>query len=85
MSIRFNNAQGFVNLGSYINNIEKRIEETNNPQNKISETTSEHLLTLRKLHRILQNGQGLTSKQRLDFCASERYFMKLYLRELNKK
>lgn len=84
MSFRFNNIQGFVNLEGYISNIEKRIEEVNDSSINISEGTSEHLLTLRKLHKILQNGQNLTGKQKLDFCDSERYFMKLYLRELNK-
>jgi len=64
MSIRFNNSQGLVNLESYINNIEKKIEDLNKSNVNISESTSEHLLTLRKLHKI--------------------YFMKLYLRELNK-
>ena len=84
MSFRFNNIQGFVNLEGYISNIEKIIEEVNDSSINISEGTSEHLLTLRKLHKILQNGQHLTGKQKLDFCDSERYFMKLYLRELNK-
>jgi hypothetical protein len=84
MSIRFNISQGLVNLDSYINNIEKKIEDLNKSNVTISESTSEHLLTLRKLHKILQNGQHLTDQQKFDFCSSERYFMKLYLRELNK-
>ena len=84
MSIRINSIQGFVNLEGYISNIEKKIEEVNNTGINISEGTSEHLLTLRKLHKILQNGQNLTDQQKFDFCSSERYFMKLYLRELNK-
>ena len=84
MSLRFNNMQGFVNLDGYISNIEKKIEEANDSNVNISEGTSEHLLTLRKLHKILKNGQNLSDKQKLDFCDSERYFMKLYLRELNK-
>ena len=84
MSIRINSMQGFVNLESYISNIEKKVEEVNKTGINISEGTSEHLLTLRKLHKILQNGQNLTDQQKFDFCSSERYFMKLYLRELNK-
>jgi len=84
MSIRFNKIQGLVNLESYIGNIERKIEELNKANINISEGTSEHLLTLRKLHKILQNGQNLTDQQKFDFCSSERYFMKLYLRELNK-
>lgn len=84
MSIQFNNMQGFVNLDGYISNIEKRIDEANGSNINVSESTSEHLLILRKLHKILKNGQNLSAKQKLDYCDSERFVMKLYLRELNK-
>ena len=46
---------------------------------------SENLLILRKLHKILQNSQNLTDEQKLDYCKSERYFMKLYLKEIARR
>lgn len=84
MRMQFNNINNFVNLENYIDNIEKRIGYLNNSTVNVSKNSSEHLLMLRKLHKVLKNGQNLSSKQRLDYCDSERYFMKLYLRELNK-
>jgi hypothetical protein len=82
--MRFNNINNFVNLENYIDNIEKGIGKLNDSSINVSKHSSEHLLMLRKLHKVLKNGQNLSSKQRLDYCDSERYFMKLYLRELNK-
>ncbi len=80
----FNNINDIVNLDNYINKIEIKIEQVNNSIENGKDKTSEHLLTLRKLHKVLKNGQNLSDKQKLSYCDSERYFMKLYLRELNK-
>ncbi|MFX1419993.1 MAG: hypothetical protein ACFE9N_13830 [Promethearchaeota archaeon] len=40
---------------------------------------------LRDISNVLQNCRHLTDKDKLLYCQSQRYFMKLYLREINKK
>jgi len=37
------------------------------------------------VHFFLLNNKELTNNQKLDYCSIERYFMKLYLREMMKK
>ncbi len=37
------------------------------------------------IHFFLSNNKELTNNQKLDYCTIERYFMKLYLREMMKK
>jgi uncharacterized membrane protein YcgQ (UPF0703/DUF1980 family) len=37
------------------------------------------------VHFFLLNNKKLTNNQKLDYCSIERYFMKLYLREMMKK
>ena len=37
------------------------------------------------IHFFLSNNKELTNNQKLDYCTIERYFMKLYLREIMKK
>ena len=37
------------------------------------------------VHFFLLNNKELTNNQKLEYCTIERYFMKLYLRELMKK
>ncbi|MFW9941106.1 MAG: hypothetical protein ACFFFT_08690 [Candidatus Thorarchaeota archaeon] len=39
---------------------------------------------LTDIQRVLQNCRHLTDKDRLNYCNTQRYFMKLYLREFNK-
>jgi hypothetical protein len=37
------------------------------------------------IHFFLSNNKELSNNQKLDYCTIERYFMKLYLREMMKK
>jgi hypothetical protein len=37
---------------------------------------------IQKIHFILQNSQDLTLKQKSEFCSNQRFFMKLYLKEI---
>ena len=39
---------------------------------------------LTDIQRVLQKRNHLTNKDRLNYCNTQRYFMKLYLREINK-
>jgi len=52
---------------------------------KVEEICDENIITLKKIHAILLNCLNLNEKERLEFCNSERYFMKLYLKKLNDK
>ncbi|MFX0042542.1 MAG: hypothetical protein ACFE8L_06490 [Candidatus Hodarchaeota archaeon] len=40
---------------------------------------------IKSLHLILLNCSSLSKEQKFDFCNSQRYFMKLYLKEILKK
>lgn len=51
----------------------------------IESLCDENLTTLKKIHAILLNCLNLSKQQKLEFCESERYFMKLYLNKLQNK
>ncbi|MFW9828630.1 MAG: hypothetical protein ACFFEY_13645 [Candidatus Thorarchaeota archaeon] len=40
---------------------------------------------LKDIQNVLQSCKDLTNKDKLLYCQSQRYFMKQYLREINKK
>jgi len=44
-----------------------------------------NLKLLQEIQSVLQRCAHLTEKQRLMYCESQRYFMKQYLREMNKQ
>jgi hypothetical protein len=54
-------------------------------QENIEILYDENLTTLKKIHAILLNCINLSKQQKLEFCESERYFMKLYLKKLQNK
>ncbi|MFX1316308.1 MAG: hypothetical protein ACFE9T_10625 [Promethearchaeota archaeon] len=45
---------------------------------------NENLAIIRFLHSLLLNCSNLSNKQKLNYCKSERYFMKLYLNDIVK-
>ena len=51
----------------------------------IENLRDENLMTLKKIHAILLNCVNLSKNQKIEFCESERYFMKLYLKKLQNK
>ena len=51
---------------------------------KVEEICDENLITLKKIHAILLNCLNLNEKEKLEFCISERYFMKLYLKKVER-
>jgi len=69
--------------------ISKKLEKTQeygDPSDEcLEDIIDENLITLKKVHSILLNCINLTKKQKLEFAESERYFMKLYLRQLTEK
>ena len=67
----------------YENEIDNEIKD--NSEQEFEEFTNDTLIILNEIKIILQNCSNLTDKQKLEYCNSQRYFMKLYLKELNKK
>ena len=58
--------------------------------NSFTNTNLENKLTkfygkIINIHFFLSTNKELTNTQKLDYCTIERYFMKLYLREMMKK
>lgn len=46
---------------------------------------ADNLTLLNEIQEILHKCTHLTPEQRLMYCQSQRYFMKLYLREINRQ
>ena len=63
--------------------------EIDKTENETLEQNSEtpmddNLAILEEINEILHNCTTLTENQKLDYCKSQRYFMKLYLKEVNR-
>ena len=57
---------------------------------KLNESCLDHKLTkfygkIVNVHSFLLNSEELTNNQKLDYCSMERYYMKVYLKEMMKK
>jgi len=48
---------------------------------EVENICDDNLITLQKIHAVLLNCSNLSKKQKLEFCESERYFMKMYLKK----
>jgi len=59
--------------------------EVKSQESEVEYICDENLITLQKIHAILLNCSNLSKKQKLEFCDSERYFMKLYLQKLKER
>ncbi len=59
--------------------------EVKSQESEVEYICDENLITLQKIHAILLNCSNLSKKQKLEFCESERYFMKLYLKKLKER
>ncbi|MFW9936207.1 MAG: hypothetical protein ACFFD5_01015 [Candidatus Thorarchaeota archaeon] len=59
-------------------NLKQRVD--NIPKNSVSE----NLQLLKEIQAILKNCTHLNDKQKFLYCESQRYFMKMYLREVNR-
>ncbi|MFX1366075.1 MAG: hypothetical protein ACFFCE_06890 [Promethearchaeota archaeon] len=53
-----------------------------NVQKMLKDSYEEYLAISNDIHLILSKGSELTNTQKLDFCNNQRFFMKLYLKEL---
>ena len=73
----------------------KSIDITNIDENEISKFETfkgknkkildDNLVILKELNSILKKCSYLSPKQKLDYCNSQRYFMKMFLRDINRK
>ncbi|MFX1379044.1 MAG: hypothetical protein ACFFA4_08100 [Promethearchaeota archaeon] len=44
-----------------------------------------HFNMIEKIHFILKNSQDLTQNQKYNYCMSQRFFMKLYLKRISER
>ena len=62
----------------------KSHQKINNLFNEWNAKT-DYLVILNDIRSILSNVNSLNNNQKLDFCYSQRYYIKLYLKEVLKK
>ena len=85
MSSNLNESEPILNLKDLFYEIDisaeirQKIEDI--PRNSINE----NMKLLHQIQSILQKCSHLTDKQRFYYCESQRYFMKLYLRDINRQ
>lgn len=81
---RLNDSEPILNLKDlfYDEEIKEELKAKINQLPKKSKRSNFKLL--QEIQTVLQRCTHLTEKQRLMYCESQRYFMKQYLREMNK-
>jgi len=85
ISSKIEDSEAVLNLTKlfYEKNINNSISETTEIIQQKSRYDNFKLLT--DISSVLQNCTHLTDNDKLMYCQSQRYFMKLYLREINKR
>ena len=85
ISSRIEDSEAVLNLTNlfYEKKVNNSISETTEIMQKKARYDNFKLLT--DIQTVLQKCTHLTDKDRLMYCSSQRYFMKLYLREINKR
>ncbi|MFX1277103.1 MAG: hypothetical protein ACFFBP_19390 [Promethearchaeota archaeon] len=53
--------------------------------NSLEPNKEEYFRIIREINSFLSNTKKLTNQQKLDYCKTERYFMKLYLKEFDNR
>ena len=85
MSSQIGEKELTLNLKNLFYEDEVNIEIKNDFENVNEEKTNDNLIILNEIKAILQNCSNLTNKQKLEYCNSQRFFMKLYLKEINNR
>ncbi len=72
---------------NFIENKEHSLNKINNDnisnlEFNLNDSKNEYLAISNDIHSILSNCPDLTNIQKLDFCNNQRYFMKMYLKEV---
>ncbi len=85
ISSKIKDSEAVLNLTNlfYEEKLNNSINETPEIIQKKARYDNFKLLT--DIQTVLQKCTHLTDKDRLMYCSSQRYFMKLYLREINKR
>lgn len=85
ISSKIEDSDTVVNLTNlfYQKKVNSSISET--PDIIQQKTKYDNFKLLTDINNVLQKCTHLTDKDRLMYCSSQRYFMKLYLREINKR
>ena len=82
---RLNDSEPILNLKDLFYDEEAK-EELKAKINQLPEKSKRsNFKLLQEIQTVLQRCTHLTEKQRLMYCESQRYFMKQYLREMNKQ
>ena len=85
ISSRLSDSEPILNLKDLFYKEEIK-EEIKNKIEKLPEKSKRsNLKLLEEIQTVLQRCTHLTEKQRLMYCESQRYFMKQYLREMNRQ
>ncbi len=82
---RLNDSEPILNLKDLFYDEELKEEIEAKISNLPEKTKRSNFKLLQEIQTVLQRCTHLTEKQRLMYCESQRYFMKQYLREMNKQ
>ena len=82
MSSNANKMDEVVSITDLFNNIGIENEIIKDLEQIPKNIGSENLKILNDIQDILQNCTKLTQKEKLEYCKSQRFFMKLYLKEM---
>jgi len=85
ISSRLNDLEPILNLKDLFYNEEAKEEIKVKILGLPEKNKRTNFKLLQEIQTVLQRCTHLTEKQRLMYCESQRYFMKQYLREMNKQ
>ncbi len=85
ISSRLNDSEPIQNLKDLFYDEELKEEIEAKILNLPEKSKRSNFKLLQEIQTVLQRCTHLTEKQRLMYCESQRYFMKQYLREMNKQ
>ena len=81
---RLEDSEPVLNLKDLFYEIEVNYDISQMPEVMQQKAKYDNFKLLTDIQNVLQNCRHLTDKDRLNYCITQRYFMKLYLREINK-
>ncbi|MFX0075539.1 MAG: hypothetical protein ACFE96_08860, partial [Candidatus Hermodarchaeota archaeon] len=81
---RLSDSEPVLNLKDLFNRDEVKEELKSKISQLPEKSKRSNFKLLQEIQTVLQRCTHLTEKQRLMYCESQRYFMKQYLREMNK-
>ncbi|MFX1311168.1 MAG: hypothetical protein ACFFHD_00960 [Promethearchaeota archaeon] len=83
-NLKLENSEPVLNLENLFYKIKVNNKIKNSGEIFPQKAKYENFKLLTDIQRVLQNAKHLTQKDKLLYCQSQRYFMKLYLRQINK-